>query len=86
MGPGSGSPPIEIMDVEVPKQYMISRIVRNSSRDMGKKIMRIKWDRHGLSDRAVGSNPTAPTLGYYFTLLVSLVLLRFLRIFSHWVF
>ncbi len=40
--------------------------------------------RHGLSDCAVGSNPTAPTSGYYFSLLLSLVLLRFLRNFSHW--
>jgi hypothetical protein len=40
--PGSGSPPIRMMNVEVPKHYMISRIVGNSSRNMGKAFMSVE--------------------------------------------
>jgi hypothetical protein len=43
MVPGSGSPPIGFLDVEVPEQYMISRVVRNS-RDMFKNSLAMKWE------------------------------------------
>ncbi len=42
MGSSSGSAPIGMVNVEVPKQYMISRIVRNGSRNMGRNFMSVK--------------------------------------------
>jgi hypothetical protein len=42
MESSSGSPPIGMVNVEVPKQYIISRIVRNGSRNMGKNLMSVK--------------------------------------------
>ncbi len=42
MGSSSRSPPIEIVNVVVPKQYIISRLVRNDSRNMGKIVMNVK--------------------------------------------
>jgi hypothetical protein len=42
MGSSSRSPPIGMVNVEVPKQYMISRIVGNGSRNMGKNFMSVK--------------------------------------------
>ncbi len=42
MGSGSETPPIGMVDVEVPKQYMISRIIRNGSGNMGENFMSVK--------------------------------------------
>ncbi len=44
MGSSSGSPPGVMVNVEVPKQYMISRIVGNGSRNMGKYFMSVKYE------------------------------------------
>jgi hypothetical protein len=49
MGSGSRSPPVGAMDVEVPKQYMVKRIIGKSCMAKNK----ISWESSG-SNSSVG--------------------------------
>jgi hypothetical protein len=44
MGPASDSTAIRMMDIEVPKQYMIIRNVENCIKSMEKNFMRVKYE------------------------------------------
>ncbi len=43
MGWNSGASPVWVVDVEVPKQDMVGRGIRNSGRNKEKNLMGIKW-------------------------------------------
>jgi hypothetical protein len=47
MGCGSGASSVGVVNVEVPKQDLVSRSIRNSSRHKGKKLMGMK--QNGLT-------------------------------------
>jgi hypothetical protein len=42
MGCNSGATPVGVVDVEVPKEDMVGRGVRNSDRNKGKNLMGVK--------------------------------------------
>ncbi len=43
MGSNSRASSCRVMQVEVPKQDMVSRGIRNSSRNKGKNLVGVKW-------------------------------------------
>ncbi len=51
MGCDSGASPVWVVDVEVPKQDMVGRGIRNSGRNKGKNLVGVKWK--GLIRRLV---------------------------------
>ncbi len=45
MGSDSGAPPTGVVDIKVPKQYMVGRVFRKGNGHKGKNLMGIKWER-----------------------------------------
>ncbi len=43
MGCDSGASPVWVVDVEVPKQDMVGRDIRNSGRNKGEILVGVKW-------------------------------------------
>jgi hypothetical protein len=39
----SGASPVGVVDIEVPKQDMVSRSIENSSRNKGEDCVGVKW-------------------------------------------